>query len=282
MKVSMQDLIINLAPTGMVPTKDSNPNVPITPKEIAEQVLGCAQLGVSIVHLHARDSDGNPTTDERVVADVISRIRSQQPDLIITVTTSGRRVNDLSERARCLMLDQDLRPDMASLTLGSMNFATEASINSPATIMSLAELMLEREIKPELEVFDLGMINFAKILIAKGLLKPPYYFNILLGNPATAQASLLHLGTMINDLPEHSIYSIAGIGRFQRKANALGVVLAHGVRVGLEDNLWLDEDRTKLATNVQMVERICAQAALLERKIATPQSVRERLQLRKG
>ena len=152
-------------------------------------------------------------------------------------------------------------------------------MNSPATIMRLAEIMQNKGIRPELEVFDLGMINFAKILIDKGLITAPYYFNILLGNPATAQATMLHLATMVNELPAGSIWAVAGIGRFQTVANALGVVLGDGVRVGLEDNLWWDQERTQLATNAQLVARVTAQAQALGRPIATAREVRERLNL---
>jgi uncharacterized protein (DUF849 family) len=275
----MLPLIINLAPTGMVPNKKNNPSVPLSPSEIATDVARCFELGVSIVHLHARSPDGSTTDDAKIFADIIYKIRERTPEIVIVTTTSGRRVQDVARRAATLFLEGDAKPDMASLTLGSMNFATEASINPPATIMHLAELMLEKGIRPELEVFDLGMVNFAKILATKGLIKPPFYFNILLGNPATAQATFLHLGTLINDLPAESIWSLAGIGRFQAKANALGVVMADGVRVGLEDNLWLDDGRTQLATNVQMVERVVAQSAALGRPIAQIKDVRRMLGL---
>ncbi|MGZ8917577.1 MAG: 3-keto-5-aminohexanoate cleavage protein, partial [Methylobacter sp.] len=135
-------------------------------------------------------------------------------------------------------------------------------------------IMRERGIKPELEVFDTGMVNFAKILIDKGLLTPPFYFNILLGNPGTAQATLLHLVAIVGDLPPQSIWSLAGIGRVQTRANGVGVVMGDGVRVGLEDNLWLDAARTQLATNSQLVQRVVDQAIALDRAIATPQAVR--------
>jgi 3-keto-5-aminohexanoate cleavage enzyme len=275
----MQPLIINLAPTGMIPTRAQTPHVPLTSTEIADEALACAQLGVSMVHLHARDVDGLPTTDSRLFADIVSKIRTVNSEVIITATTSGRKVPDVEQRASSLYLDGDLRPDMASLTLGSMNFATEASMNSPATIMRLAEIMQNKGIRPELEVFDLGMINFAKILIDKGLISAPYYFNILLGNPATAQASMLHLATMVNELPAGSIWAVAGIGRFQTRANALGVVLGDGVRVGLEDNLWWDQERTQLATNAQLIGRVTAQAQALGRPIASALEVRQRLDL---
>lgn len=272
-------LIINLASTGMVPTRDQTPHVPLTPQEIADDVTRCANLGVTMAQLHARDPDGTPSEDPQVVADVIRRVRRHNPGLVICATTSGRRSPEVERRAAALFLEDDAKPDMASLTLASMNFARQASVNAPDTIMRLAEIMRERGIKPELEVFDLGMINFAHVLIDKGLIQAPYYFNILLGNPASAQATLLHLGTMVNDLPPQSVWSVAGLGRFQARANALGVTMADGVRTGLEDNLWLDDGRTALASNVQLVERIVAQARAQDRPIATAREVRERLGL---
>lgn len=274
-----QPLIVNLAPTGMVPTRDQSAHVPLTPAEIARDVAACVAAGASIVHLHARADDGVPTDDPNVFAEIVGLVREQTPEVVVTVTTSGRKVPDVERRAAVLRLSGDLRPDMASLTLGSMNFTREASVNAPATIMRLAEVMRENGIRPELEVFDVGMVNVAHMLIDKGLIEPPYYFNILLGNPATAQLKLLHLATLVNDLPEQSYWALAGIGRFQAKATALGAVMAHGVRVGLEDNLWLDAERTQPATNLQMVERAVRQARAVDRSVATPAQVRSLLQL---
>lgn len=270
----MEPLIINLAPTGMVPTSTDSPYVPLSPQQIADDVARCAALGVSMVHLHARNADGTPSDASGIYAEIISRIRALAPEIIIVTSTSGRRVSEVERRASSLYLEDKLKPDMASLTLGSMNFSTETSVNSPKTIMRLAQIMQERAIKPELEVFDLGMVNVAKILIDKGLIEPPFYFNILLGNPGTAQATLLHLAAIVNDLPQQSFWSLAGIGRFQTKANALGVVVGHGVRVGLEDNLWFDDARLQLANNEQLVGRITAQATAIGRPIAQAQEVR--------
>jgi 3-keto-5-aminohexanoate cleavage enzyme len=272
-------LIINLAPTGMIPGSQQSPHVPLTPERIAKDVLDCAALGASMAHIHARLPDETPTESPAIYADIISRIRRKAPQLILTVSTSGRLQPDVERRAAPLLLEGPAKPDMASLTLGSLNFASAASTNSPQTIIRLAQIMQERGIKPELEVFDVGMVNFAKILIDKGLITAPYYFNILLGNPSTAQVNLHHLSAIIADLPAGSIWSLAGIGRFQHQANALGMVMGHGVRVGLEDNLWLDQERTQLATNVGLVARIRLQATALERTIATPQQVRTLLGL---
>ena len=267
-------LIINLAPTGMVPTRAMSSHVPLSPSEIAEDCAHCAALGATMVHLHARGADGNPVTDAAVFAEVIRKVRARAPEVVVTATTSGRRVGSVAERAAALFLEGDAKPDMASLTRGSMNFAREASVNAPDTILRLAEWMRERGIRPELEVFDLGMVNMAHVLIDKGLITPPYYFNILLGNPATAQARLLHLGALVSDLPPQSIWAVAGIGRYQTTASALGVAVAHGVRTGLEDNIWLDDERTQQASNVTLVQRVVAMARAQGRAIASAAQTR--------
>ena len=139
--------------------------------------------------------------------------------------------------------------------------------------------MQERGIKPELEVFDLGMANFARVLLAEGLVTAPLYVNVLLGNIASAQADLLQLAAILAALPPGCMVSIAGLGRFQLGANTLGLLAADGVRVGLEDNLWLDAARTQPATNVALVERVLRQAADLERPLLGRAALRERLGL---
>jgi uncharacterized protein (DUF849 family) len=275
----MQPLIINLAPTGLLPTRQQTPHVPLTAEEIATDCARCGALGATMFHLHARNADGSPSTDRAVFGNLVAAVRQRMPDAVIVTTTSGRRAPEVAQRGSSLMLEGEQKPDMASLTLGSLNFSTEASINPPDTVIHLATLMHERGIRPELEVFDLGMVNVALTLIDKGLLEPPFYFNILLGNIASAQASLLHLGTLVSSLPPQSIWCVGGIGRYQNVANALGIAVGDGVRTGLEDNLWLDDPRTTLATNTQLVERIAAQAKALGRPLATAGEVRRRLGL---
>jgi 3-keto-5-aminohexanoate cleavage enzyme len=279
MKESTKKLIINLALTGMIPTKAMSKHVPVTPGEIVSDVLKCATMGVSVVHIHARDQDENPTYKKEVFGEIIAGIREVMPELIIVVTTSGRTYGQFEQRADVLELEGALKPDMASLTLSSLNFNQTASINSPEMIVRLAAKMQEKGIKPELEIFDLGMVNYAHYLIKKEFLEPPYYFNILLGNIAAAQAKLLHLGLIVSELPGESYWSVAGIGDRQMDMNALGVIMADGIRVGLEDNIWYDKSRTVLATNYDLVQRIFKIAAVLERPVATPLEVREMLKL---
>jgi len=275
-------LIINFTPNGMIPTKEMTPHVPISPEEIAKEVLEAAKLGVSIVHLHARDPDGTPTQDPKVFADIIRRIRSQNKEIIIGITTSGRNDNSFEGRSAVLELDGDVKPDMGSLTLSSLNFNKTASMNSPKMIQDLAKKMLEKGIKPELEVFDIGMINYSKYLIRKGILQPPYYFNLLLGNIACAQADLINVGLMLRDLPERSTWALAGIGNDQLKMNSLAVTWGGAVRVGLEDNIFYDNPkRSKLASNIELIKRIVKLANTHGREIATPREVREKLGLRR-
>jgi len=272
--------VLNFTPTGMIPTKQMTPYVPILADEIINEVLNMVDLGISMVHLHARDSaTEEPTYKKEVYGDIIRGIREKEKDLILCVSTSGRYFNEFEKRSDCLNLERKLKPDFASLTLSSVNFNQQASVNSPQMIQDLARKMLEREIRPELEAFDLGMINYAKYLIRKGLLQSPYYFNLILGNIACAQADLLHLGLMIKELPEGSIWSVGGVGNYQLQMNAIAIAAGGGVRVGLEDNIWYDTERTRLATNRDLVERIVSIANAMGREPISPKEARDLLKL---
>ncbi len=272
--------ILNFAPTGLIPTRDMTPHVPIRPDEIVRDVLDVADLGVSMVHIHARDpATGKPAHDREVYGEIIGGIRKKRKDLILCVSTSGRVFNRFDKRSDCLNLDGKLKPDLGSLTLSSLNFNRQASVNSPQMIQDLARRMQERGIKPELEAFDLGMINYAKYLIQKGLLRPPYYFNLILGNIACAQADMLHLGLMINELPEGSIWSVGAVGDSQLRMNSIAIAAGGGVRVGLEDNIWYDAERTTLATNRDLVERIVYIARSMGREPLDPKEARSLLKL---
>jgi uncharacterized protein (DUF849 family) len=256
--------LLNFTPTGMIPTKEMTSHVPTTPEEIIEQVLDVTELGVNMVHLHAREfDDGTPTYKKEIYAEIINGIRKKNKSLILCVSTSGRNFPEFDKRSECLDLDGELKPDFASLTLSSLNFNKQASINAPQMIQALLGKMLEKNIKPELEAFDLGMINYAKYLNKKGLLNPPHYFNLILGNIACAQADMLHLGLMVSELPESSIWSAGAVGEYQLKMNIMSILSGGGVRVGLEDNIWYDQERTRLATNHDLVERITSVARVL-------------------
>jgi len=251
------------------------PHVPLSPEEIVREVLQLSELGITMVHLHARDPlTGMPTSRKEVYGEIIQGVREENKDIILCVSTSGRDVTTFEERSDCLDLEGMQKPDCASLTLSSLNFNKQASINSPDMIQSLARKMKEKGIKPELEAFDLGMINYANYLIRKGLLEPPHYFNLILGNIACAQADMLHLGLMVKELPENSLWSVGGIGLSQLKMNVLSMISGGGVRIGLEDNLWFDDGRQTLATNKALVERIVGIAEVLGYEPLAPREAR--------
>lgn len=258
----------------MVPRRSDSPFVPLAPAEISDQVLEAAALGITSVHLHARDENERPTWKREYFEDIIGRIRGSNKELVICVTTSGREEAALERRAQVLEIDGDLKPDMASLTLSSMNFAREASVNSPHTVQELAKRMKDQGIKPELEVFDTGMVNYLTYLSSKGFLVAPFVVNFILGGPATAQAELSELGLLVGKLPISSVWSAGGIGRQQTRAIALALASGGGVRVGLEDNLFWDDDRTKLASNKELVGRVLAMGSLLGRQPMTPTEFR--------
>jgi len=276
-------LIINLTPTGMIPTKEMTPHVPITVQEIVENVHEAVEIGITMVHIHARDEHtGEPTYKAEVYGDIIAGIRKFSPDLVVSVSLSGRTFSEFKKRAEPLKLDGDVKPDMGSLTLSSVNFNREASVSSPDMIQALAREMRRRGVLPELEAFDAGMVNYAKYLERKGLLEPPHYFNLLLGNIACAQADLLHAGIMVRDLPPNSLWSLAGIGDAQLMVNSIAIAAGGGVRVGLEDNIWYDPGRTRLARNADLIRRIHTLAESNERRIMTPGELRRSLNLQDG
>lgn len=279
----MIDLIINFTPTGMIPTKEMTPHVPITTDEIIEDVRRAVDIGITMVHLHARDAaTGKSTYKAEFYGEIIAGIRSFSKDLIVCVSLSGRDISEFEKRSEPLQLEGDLKPDMGSLTLSSLNFNRVASVNSPEMIQMLAKEMKSRGILVELEAFDAGMINYAKYLERKGMLEPPHYFNLLLGNIACAQADLLHVGILIRDLPENSFWTLAGIGNYQLMMNSVAIVSGGGVRVGLEDNIWFDKARTRLATNSDLLRRIHKLAEASERKVMSPGKLRELLNLQPG
>ena len=274
------DLIVNFTPTGMIPTKEMTPHVPISVNEIVEDVHRAWEIGITMVHLHARDEvTGKPTYRAEVYKEIIDGIRRFTKELVLCVSLSGRNINEFEKRAEPLQLDGDSKPDMGSLTLSSVNFNTQASINSPDTIKALVQEMIKRDILAELEAFDTGMINYAKYLARKGLLKTPHYFNLILGNISCAQADMDHLGLMCRDLPPNSHWSVGGIGNAQLPTNSMAIAAGGGVRVGLEDNIWYDQERKILARNEDLLRRIHTLAEANERKVMSPRKLRECLHL---
>jgi len=269
-------IIINAAITGCVISKKDTPYLPITISEIVECAKQVQDAGASIVHLHARADDGSPSYEADTYCEIVDRIRRECGDLIVCVSLSGRHVQDIEKRAAPLAA----KPDMASLTLGSMNFPTQPSINSPETIRELASRIISAGAVPELEVFEAGFINYASYLIRKSVLKPPYYFNIILGSLGAAPLDLTGLGYMVSLLPTSSTWAVGGIGQYQLDANVMSIAAGGHVRVGMEDCIYYDRARTKLADNIELISRIARIAREMGREPATTAEARQMIGLK--
>jgi 3-keto-5-aminohexanoate cleavage enzyme len=274
-----EPLIVNAALTGMVPRRSQVPAVPVTSAQIVESAIACVDAGAAILHLHARDAGEAPEWRREAYEEFIPAIREARPDAVICVTTSGRDVAELDRRADVLDLEGAARPDMASLTLGSLNFRTTASVNAPDMIVALAERMAGRGIRPELEIFDTGMAYLASELLDRGILRPPLYANLILGSVNTAPATNRALANLVDALPSGTTWAAGGIGPFQLPMNAMAVFMGGHVRTGLEDNPTFDAERTQPATNEGLVGRVAELARIAGRRLATPAEVRERLAL---
>jgi 3-keto-5-aminohexanoate cleavage enzyme len=264
-------LIITVAPTGMIPTKDQTPHVPITASEIANDTYEAYKQGAAIVHVHARDESGQPTYKKEIFEKIFEEIKRRCPDIVICATTSGRVHPNVEHRAEVL----DLYPEMASLTLGSMNFPQHPSVNSMETIKKLATIMKERNILPELEIFEAGFINTAKYLAKKNYLKKPLHFCLLLGSLGSFPPGIGDLSYLVQSLPSESNWSATGIGRFQTQINVAAILMGGHVRVGIEDSIYYNYPKEELATNAKLVGRIVRIAREVNREIANPKEARE-------
>jgi len=270
-------MIVNVAVTGAVPSKADNPALPITPDEIAADVLACAEAGASVFHLHVRDEAGGPVHRRDLYERTIAAIRDVRDDLLLGVTTSSRVGADLADRMVGLDLADDLRPQFASLTLGSFNFPRVASVNPPDQIRALADRMIERGIRPEFEVFELGMVDLLWQLRDEGRVLGVPSVNLLLGSLGSAPAFVADLARLVDRLPPEAEWAAAGIGVFQRPMTIAAAVMGGNVRTGLEDSprpaangVWGNVDAVRLAV---------AAARLAGREVATAVQARARYDL---
>nr|WP_199732106.1 3-keto-5-aminohexanoate cleavage protein [Cellulomonas triticagri] len=273
--MSEDPVIVNLCPTGMVPRRATVPHVPVTPAQIAADVARCVDAGASMVHLHARGDDEAPTWRRERFEEIVAAVVDRAPEVIIVVTTSGRDWQDVDRRAESLDVHEAARPEMASLTLGSMNFPTGPSVNAPETIAALASRMRDRGIVPELEIFDVGMANVLGHLRKTAVLADPTYVNILWGSRGTADLSAINIAAVLAALPAGSTWAFAGIGRFQLRANTMAMALGGHVRVGLEDNPYEEWAGRTPATNPRLVERVVKIGRALGREPASAARARE-------
>ena len=240
--------IINFTPTGTQTTRE-NSYAPLLPNEIIEEVHHANELGISIVHLHARDEETKNTYKKEVYQKIIEGIKKHCPDLLICVSLTGRNFPELEKRTEVLQL----YPDMGSLTMSSLNFPSGTSINQPETIISLIKEMDKYGVQPEIECFDTGMLNYTNYIISKNILKPPYHINVILGNIYNGQCDFGTLSSIKSNLPRNSYTCLGGIGSQQLKSTTYGLLDFDGIRIGLEDNLYY-KDKEK-ATNIELLKR---------------------------
>lgn len=260
--------IINFAPTGTQPNR-SNSLAPLTPNEIIDEVHEAYDFGITLCHLHARDeTDFSNSYKKEIYEKILEGVRKHCPDLCIGVSLSGRVFKEFHKRAQVL----DLLPDMASLTLSSLNFSSGESMNSPEMILKLIAKMAECGVTPELECFDSGMLNYCQYLVKKGILVPPFYTNVILGNLFNSQANFADLSSIFHKKTEEGITCLGGIGSQQLSANILGLLYFDGIRIGLEDNLYI-RDKQK-AKNIHLLTRIKKIMDELEFSVMKPQQFR--------
>jgi 3-keto-5-aminohexanoate cleavage enzyme len=269
--------VISVAITGSVPRKKDNPAVPITIAEQIESTHEAYEAGATLVHLHVRDEDERSSSDRHRFAELQEGIRKHCPDIIIQFSTGGR---GRSFEQRGAMLD--LKPDMASLATGSVNFPTIVYENPPDFVRSLAQTMLDHNVKPEIEIFDLAMLYSTVDLVNQGLLKSPVHVQFVLGvkNALPARREILEFEVeqLKKNLPD-ATWTAAGIGRHQLEVNHWTLQLGGHCRTGLEDNVRWDKD-TLAKSNAQLVQRVADLCAQYGRPVATAKQARELLALK--
>ena len=269
--------IITVAITGSVPKKIDNPTIPITVSEQIESTRMCYDAGASLVHLHVRNEDESPSSDVNKFKELLDGIKESCPNMIIQFSTGGR---GRSHEERGAMLY--LKPDMASLATGSVNFPTSIYENPPSLINDLAHSMLNNSIKPEVEIFDLAMLYNAIEMVKDGLLLEPIHVQFVFGirNALPAKKNILEF--QINELKKflpQSTWTAAGLGKSQLIVNEWSLELGGHCRTGLEDNIKYD--KTRLANgNEELVERLALLSKKFNRPVATPLEARKILGLR--
>lgn len=286
------DVMITCAVTGGGDTTRKSPHVPVTPEQIANACITAARAGAAIAHVHVRDpATGQGTRKLAYYREVMARVADSGVDVILNLTTgmggdftlgepdplvAGPGTDFVGPLARLEHIEA-LRPPICSLDCGSMNFGDQVFMNSVAHVRTMAKRIQELGVKPELEVFDLGHVRLANEIYKDGLVSAPALYQVCLGVPWGAGADTRSMQAMADTLPSGVIWSGFGIGRMQMPMVAQAVLLGGNVRVGLEDNLFLDKG--KLATNADLVTRAVEIIERLGARVITPKAARERLQL---
>ena len=273
----MSKIIITVAPTGAWPSKKDNPNVPLTPAEIAHDVYEAYKVGASIAHLHMRDDEGKGTMAISKFQETVALIK-EKCDIIINLTTSGDlNATDETRQAHLKLL----KPELASYDCGSMNWMHNSLfINHPKFLEELGITMQENNVKPEIEIFDGGMVYNSLYYLKKGILKNPLHYQFVLGAAGGAAATVENLVYLKNLIPDGSTWSALGIGKDHIPIMMTAIAMGGHVRVGMEDNVYYDVG--ELATsNAQLIERAARLIKDSMNQVATPDEAREILSLKK-
>jgi 3-keto-5-aminohexanoate cleavage enzyme len=269
-------LIVSAALTGSWPTKAQNPAVPITEDEIAAAAIDAWRAGAAIVHLHVRNDQGKVTCDPARYAKARDLIRAAGCDVIINMSTGGGAGQTTDEQR---MEPVSLAPEIASFDCGSLNFGPGVFVNSPAFLNELAERMTANGVLPEIECFEPGHVWNALRLIDDGKLRPPFWFQFVLGVRGGSPGTVKQLLNLLDMIPAGSLWSVCGIGRAQLPLGMTAMAMGGHVRTGLEDNLYYHKGQ--LATsNAQLVERLVRVAGEIGRPIASPDDARAILGIR--
>ena len=273
-----QKTIITVAPTGAWPTKEHNPNIPLTPAEIADEVYNCWKAGAAMAHLHMRDDEGKGTMDKEKFKETVTRIRDRC-DIVLNLTTSGD-LNATDETRMAHLIE--LKPEMASFDCGSMNWMHSGLfINHPKFLEQLATTMKENGIKPEIEVFDAGMLYNALYYLKKGFLDAPLHFQFVLGAAGGTTATVENLVYLKSIMPEGHTWSALGIGKGHLPVLMTALAMDGHLRVGMEDNVLYAKDRLA-KSNCEFVERTVRMVKEANKEPATPDEAREILSLRRA
>ena len=274
----MQPLIITTALTGAETTRESQPNLPITPDEQALCAKECFDAGSTVLHLHVRDENGLPTQSLDRFEEAISKVRNLVPDMLIQMSTGGAVGVPFEKRMEPLKL----KPQMATLNAGTLNFGDEIFTNAPADIEKLAAYLIEVGVAPEIEVYESGMIDYVAKLVKKGLIThSPLHVQFVLGVPGGMSGKPKNVLYMADHLKEEiptATWGVAGIGRWQLPAAIIAIVTGGHVRVGFEDNIYYHKNLVA-KSNAQLVERIVRIANEFGRPIANVEQTRNILGL---
>ncbi|WP_164660958.1 3-keto-5-aminohexanoate cleavage protein [Tropicibacter sp. Alg240-R139] len=291
-----RDVFITCAVTGSGGTQDRSPHVPRSPKQIADNAIAAAKAGAAVVHCHVRDPEtGAPSRDLGMFREVTDRIRDADVDMVLNLTAgmggdmvfggienplplaeAGTDLVGASERvahiAECL-------PEICTLDCGTMNFAEADYVmtNTPGALRAMGQMMTDLGVKPEIEAFDTGHLWFAKQLVKEGILEPNALVQLCMGVPWGAPDDLNTFMAMVNNVPDNWTFSAFSLGRNEMAYVAAAVLAGGNVRVGLEDNLWLEKG--VLAENWQLVERAGSIIENMGARVIGPQEVREKLGL---